>query len=122
LVAAALAVAALAGCSSSTETMQNKLERIGASDLQDIVAEIPAKARPAALAKPYFKVEEYQEFHGDTAIVFQAKATLLFFYLDPSLDLCQRRQYRYKTTSAMWDRYKVQLIHFPAKFSGTAGE
>ena len=70
------------------------------------------------LAKPYYKVDEYQEFHGDTAIVYQAKATLVFFYLDPSLDLCQMRKYRYKTTSGIWDRYEVKLIHFPKKYSG----
>lgn len=113
---------AWSGCGTSTEGMQKKLEKIGAGDLQDIVSEIPPQARPAKLAKPYFKVGEYKEFHGDTAIVFQAMATLYFFYLDPSLDLCQMRKYRYKRTSGMWDRYEVKLIHFPAKFSGFQGE
>jgi len=98
--------------------MQKKLERIGAEDLQDIVAEIPAQARQAKLARPFFKIDSYQEFHGDTAIVFQAMATIYFFYLDPSLNLCQMRKYRYKPTAGMWDRYEVKLIHFPSKFSG----
>lgn len=102
--------------------MQKKLERIGAEDLQDIVAEIPPQARPSKLARPYFKIESYQEFHGDTAIVFQAMATLYFFYLDPSLDLCQMRKYRYKRTAGMWDRYEVKLVHFPAKYSGIGGQ
>jgi hypothetical protein len=108
----------LTGCGSSTDTMQRKLEQIANEDLQDIAKEIPEKARSMALSKPYFKVDEYQEFHGDTAIVYQANATLVFFYLDPSLDLCQVRKYRYKTTSGIWDRYDVKLMHFPKKYSG----
>jgi hypothetical protein len=120
--AGACVLACLCACGSSTETMQKKLERIGAEDLQDIVAEIPPQARPSKLARPYFKIESYQEFHGDTAIVFQAMATLYFFYLDPSLDLCQMRKYRYKRTAGMWDRYEVKLVHFPAKYSGIGGQ
>ncbi len=112
----------LAGCGSSTDTMQRKLDVIASEDLQDIIKEIPDKARGVALAKPYYKVDAYQEFHGDTAVVFQAMATVVFFYLDPSLDLCQVRKYRYKTTSGIWDRYDVKLMHFPKKYSGVAGQ
>jgi hypothetical protein len=110
------------GCGSSTGTMQSRLEKIGQADLEDIIAEIPAQARPSKLAKPYFKIDSYQEFHGDTAIAFQAMATIYFFYLDPSLDLCQMRKYRYKRTAGMWDRYEVKLVHFPTKFSGIGVE
>lgn len=110
------------GCGSSTDTMRKKLEKIGAEDLQDIASEIPPQARQAKLARPFFKIDSYQEFHGDTAIVFQAMATVYFFYLDPSLDLCQMRKYRYKRTAGMWDRYEVKLVHFPSKFSGIQGE
>lgn len=112
----------LAGCGSSTDTMQRKLEVISSEDLQDIVKEIPDKARGAALAKPYYKVDAYKEFHGDTAVVFQAMATVVFFYLDPSLDLCQVRKYRYKTTSGIWDRYEVKLMHFPKNYSGVPAQ
>jgi hypothetical protein len=98
--------------------MQKKLEKIGESDLQDIIAEIPPQAKASKLARPYFKIDEYKEFHGDTAVVFQAMATVYFFYLDPSLDLCQMRKYRYKRTAGMWDRYEVKLVHFPSKYSG----
>jgi hypothetical protein len=112
------AMSFLSGCGSSTDTMQRKLDKIATEDLQDIMKDIPDKARSAVLAKPYYKVDEFLEFHGDTAIVFQAKATLVFFYLDPSLDLCQVRKYRYKTTSGIWDRYEVKLMHFPKNYSG----
>ncbi|MEO7778973.1 MAG: hypothetical protein ABIY63_15680 [Fibrobacteria bacterium] len=107
----------LSGCGSSTKTMQKKLEEIAMEDLQDIIKEVPSKAKSAMLRKPYFKIDDFQEFHGDTARVYQAKATLVFFYLDPSLDLCQVRKYRYKTSSGLWDRYDVKLIHFPKKYS-----
>lgn len=112
----------LSGCGSSTGTMRKKLDKIGMDDLKDILAEIPAQARQARLAQPYFKIESYREFHGDTSVVFQAMATLYFFYLDPSLGLCQMRKYRYKRTSAMWDRYEVKLVHIPEKFSGKEPE
>lgn len=122
LALAGIALMAWCGCGSSTETMQKKLEKIGAADLQDIVSEIPPQARQAKLARPFFKIDSYQEFHGDTAIAFQAMATMYFFYLDPSLDLCQMRKYRYKRTAGMWDRYEVKLVHFPSQFSGIQGE
>jgi hypothetical protein len=111
-------ISLLAGCGSSTDTMQRKLDKIAAEDMADIIKEVPETAKRVMLAKPYYKIDEYLEFHGDTARVFQAKATLVFFYLDPSLDLCQVRQYRYKTTSGIWDRYEVKLMHFPKKYSG----
>lgn len=121
-LSALAAILLIAGCGTSTETMQKKLERISAADLQDIIAEIPATAKSVALAKPYYKIDKYTEFHGDTAIVFQAMATVYFFYLDPSVGLCQLRQYRFKRTAEIWDRYEVRLIHIPEKFTGSAGQ
>ena len=121
-VAAILTAASLQGCGSSTNTMQKKLDAIAVEDMQDIIKEIPDKAKGSILSKPYYKVDEYQEFHGDTAIVYQAKAVLVYFYLDPSLDLCQVRKYRYKTSSGIWDRYEVKLTHFPKKYSGVPAQ
>jgi hypothetical protein len=108
------------GCSSSPETMKTRLDQIGKEDLQGIVAELPAKAKFSILAKPYFVVDQYQEFHGDTAIAYQANASLVFFYLDPSLDLCQVRKYRYKRSTGIWDRYDVRLKHIPEKYAGSS--
>ena len=118
LTSIALASLLLGGCLSSSETLQEKLEEIGKSDLQDILNDLPPKAKGAVLAKPYFKVDAFREFPRDSAIVFQAYAKLVFFYLDPDLDLCQVRKYRYKTSSRIWDRYEVKLVHVPAKYSG----
>jgi hypothetical protein len=119
LLLASLAVA-LAGCGASTKTMEKQLAEVAAEDMADIIKDIPAKAKGSLLARPHFKVDEFQEFHKDTAIVYQAKATVVFFYLDPSLDLCQVRKYRYKTSAGAWDRYEVKLMHFPKKYSGLA--
>jgi hypothetical protein len=110
----------LEGCTSSPETLRARLEEIGASDLKDILAELPPQAKATAmLPRPTYVVDEFQEFHGDTARVYQARASLVFFYLDPSLDLCQIRKYRFKTSSGIWDRYDVKLKHIPRKFIDT---
>ncbi len=111
------------GCTTSHETLQAKLNEIGNSDLRDILGELSPQARAGAmLANPRFVVDEYQEFHGDTAIVFQAYASLVFLYLDPSLNLCQVRKYRYRTASRTWDRYYVKLKHTPEKYVGTGNQ
>lgn len=120
LVSALGACLLAAGCTSSPETLREKLEEIGKSDLQDILNDLPPKAKGALLAKPHFVVDEFKEFRGDTAIVFQAYASLVFFYLDPDVGLCQVRKYRYKTSSRIWDRYEVKLKHIPRKYSGTS--
>jgi hypothetical protein len=119
-VSAALAGWLWMGCTSSPETMRVKLDQIAKEDLQGIIAELPPKAKLAMLAKPYYTIDEYKEFHGDTAIAFQAYAKLIFFYLDPTVDLCQIRKYRYKRSARVWDRYDVELKHVPEKYSGSS--
>lgn len=118
---AAIAVM-VAGCGTSPETMKRRLDEIAKSDLQDILMEVPETAKSAKLAKPYFVVDEYEEFRGDTARVFEARAVIVFFYLDPELNLCQVRKYRFKRTAGIWDRYDVRLRHFPKKYLGIAAE
>jgi len=109
------------GCASSPETLRAKLDKIGREDLQGILDELSPKAKNAVLTKPYFLVDEFKEFHGDTARVFQAYASLIFFYLDPSYDLCQVRKYRYRRAAREWDRYDVKLKHIPAKYGAPPG-
>jgi hypothetical protein len=111
----------LAGCGSPPGEIRKKLREIGQSDLEVILGELSEKARrEALLPQPFFVVDEYQEFHGDTAIVFQAYAALAFFYLDPGLDLCQIRKYRYRRSARLWERYEVVLRHFPPRYPGGA--
>ncbi len=109
----------LQACGSPPKEMQSKLQEIGRADLAFIISEFSEQTRhDAVLAKPYFLVDEYQEFKGDTARVFQAYASLVFFYLDPSLDLCQVRKYRYNRSARVWERFEVVLEHFPPKYAG----
>lgn len=110
----------LGGCGTSPETMKNRLDEIAKADLSDILKEVPETAKSVKLAKPHFVVDEYQEFHGDTSRVYQARAVLVFFYLDPGINLCQVRKYRFKRSMGTWDRYEVKLMHFPKKYLGTA--
>ena len=107
------------GCTASHKSLVGSLEEISRSDLQEIVTSLPPKAKGSILSKPYFVRHEYEEYHGDTSLVFQARATMVFFYLDPALDLCQIRKYRYRTSAGFWDRYEVKLVHIPKKFTGT---
>ena len=109
----------LQSCGSPPKEMEGKLQEIGKSDLEFIVSELSEKARhEAVLAKPFFVVDKYEEFKGDSARVFQAYAVLVFFYLDPSLDLCQVRKYRYNRSARVWERFEAVLEHFPPKYAG----
>ena len=109
----------LQACGSPPKEMERKLQEIGTSDLDFIVSELSERTRhEAALAKPSFVVDKYEEFKGDSARVFQAYAVLVFFYLDPSLDLCQVRKYRYNRSARVWERFEVTLEHFPPKYAG----
>lgn len=108
----------LVGCGTSPESMKKRLDEIAKADLEDILKEVPETAKGVKLSKPYYVVDEYQEFRGDTSIVFQARAVLVFFYLDPSINLCQVRKYRFKRSMGIWDRYEVKLMHFPKKYLG----
>jgi hypothetical protein len=108
----------LGACGSPPQEMQRKLQDIGRADMDVIVHDLSPTARQQALlSKPYFVVDEYQEFKGDTARMFQAYASLVFFYLEPSLDLCQVRKYRYNRSARLWERFDVVLEHIPPKYA-----
>jgi len=106
----------LTGCGSPPEEIRSKLWNIGKDDLSVIVGELPDQTRQVRLSIPYFVLDDYKEFHGDTARVFQAYASLAFFYLDPSIDLCQTRKYRYRRAARVWERYESLLRHFPPRY------
>ncbi len=109
----------LGACGSPPQEMKQKLQEIGRADMDVIVQGLSDTARREALLdKPYFLVDEYKEFKGDTARVYQAYAVLAFFYLDPSLDLCQIRKYRYNRSARVWERFDVVLEHLPPKYAG----
>ncbi len=106
----------LAGCKSSPDALRLRLDRIAQSDLDYILNELKEKKGEAVISEnPRFVIDEYQEFQGDTARVFQAYASVYFFYLK-SVGLCQNRKYRYRSTAKIWERYEVKLLHIPDKF------
>ncbi len=111
-----LLLSSLIGCMASSEEIHKALDLAAKEDLSIIVKDLPPASRAVLLAKPYYVVDEYQEFKGDTALVYQARAKLVFFYLDSSLDLCQIRKYRFKRSNRSWERYENELKHIPEKF------
>ncbi len=108
----------LLACGAPSDVIQKELQDIGKADLEVIVKSLPEMAqREALLPKPYFVVDTLAIYHGDSSLVFQAYAKLVFFYLDPSLDLCQVRKYRYRRSARVWERFDVVLRHIPSKYS-----
>ena len=100
--------------------LKNSLDEMGNKDLQDILQELKKTGKASAISsQPRFIIDEFKEFHGDTARVFQAYASLIFLYME-DLDLCQVRKYRYRTGARVWDRYSVELKHIPEKYSSLA--
>jgi hypothetical protein len=96
--------------------MKEALDEAAKEDLKIILADLPASAQGVKLFRPYYVVDEYEEFHGDTALVYQGRAKLVFFYLDSSIDLCQIRKYRFKRSNRSWERYENELKHIPQKY------
>lgn len=109
------------GCMASSSKIKESLEEAAKEDLKIIVADLPATASSAKLYKPYYIVDEFEEFTGDTALVYQARAKLVFFYLDASVDLCQIRKYRFKRSNHSWERYENELKHIPQKYLDSIG-
>jgi hypothetical protein len=107
---------------SSSSTIRQTLDEIAEADLKIILSEIQPQARGHLLAHPYYVIDDFEQFHGDTALVYQARARLYFFYLEPTLDLCQIRKYRFKRSAASWERYDVALKHTPQKFLDSSGQ
>ena len=105
-----------AGCGSPPEEIRSKLWDIGKDDLAVIIGELSDQTRQVRLPAPFFVLDDFKEFRGDTARVFQAYASLAFFYLDPSIDLCQTRKYRYRRAARVWERYESLLRHFPPRY------
>jgi hypothetical protein len=96
--------------------LKTSLEEMGKADLKDILQELKKSGKASALSNsPRYVIDDFIEFHGDTARVYQAYAALIFFYLD-DMDLCQVRKYRFKTSARVWDRYSVELKHIPEKY------
>jgi hypothetical protein len=104
----------LYGCGSPPEEIDRKLHDAAILDLEYIVEELsPSAKRQGMLAKPFYKIGEVVEYHGDSASVIQAYARIDFFYLSPELGLYQVRKYQYKRSARDWERIDVKLLHLP---------
>lgn len=115
------ALLAFVSCTSSPELIQNRLEEICESDLNDIVTELHQEGKgPLVAEKPRYLIDTLEIFQGDSALIYQAYAKVYFFYLK-NVKLCQVRQYRFLTTSRTWDRFEVKLIHIPPRFREKSG-
>ena len=98
-------------CSASPEVLRRKMEKLAASDLEDILAEHRERGLDSLLSgEPYFEIAEFKTFKGDTARVFRAYAKVNFYYLE-SLKFFQVRKYRYNAAVKLWDRYDIKLKH-----------
>lgn len=109
----------LMACMASTVELKQALDITAKEDLKIILGDLPASARGAVLPQPYYVIDEYEEFQGDTARVYQARAKLVFFYLNSSVNLCQVRKYRFKRSGQAWERYEVDLRYIPEKYIDT---
>jgi hypothetical protein len=101
--------------------LHETLRETAAEDMGIILADIPKTARGSLLAKPYYVIDDFEEFTGDTALAYQGRAVLVYFYLEPSVGFCQVRKYRFKRSSRSWERYQVDLMHTPRKFFDSTG-
>gem|GEM_PF-1828610 len=106
----------LVQCMSSSHDLRKYLSEAAEEDMKVILQDIPPGAKSAVLTKPYYIIDEFEEFKGDTALVYQARAQVVFFYLDASVGLCQIRKYRFKRRAHSWERYQVDLKHTPQRF------
>jgi hypothetical protein len=105
----------LFACSSSPESLRQKIKELAASDLNDIQAELRENGCDSALSSnPYFEIKEFKIFTGDTGRVYKAYTKVDFYYLK-SLKLYQTRKYRYRTDIGIWDRYDIKLKHLYTK-------
>lgn len=116
---AGMAALLLMACMANTVELKQALDVTAKEDLKIIIDDLPASARAAVLPQPHYVIDEFEEFQGDTARVFQARAVLVFFYLNPNINLCQVRKYRFNRSASAWERYEVELRHTPTKYIDT---
>ncbi len=111
----------LMGCSANKKSVEEKLDVIASSDLNDILEELKSTGKSEIIhPNAHFKIDTLIMFQGDTARVYQAYAVVYYFYLK-GISMCQVRKYRFHTETRFWDRYNLRLIFTPKKFSNELG-
>lgn len=101
----------IAGCSPDYSEAKEKLHPLLSSDLKFVVEEVKNKSQDSLLLKrPFYFIEDYREFHGDSSGKYLAYVEAHFYYLErPKLH--QVRKYRFAKNGRFWDRYEVVLQH-----------
>ncbi len=101
----------LTACSEPGYKRDKKLHSLLQEDLQFIVGEVQnASGKKYLIDSPYYAVEEYHIFKGDTARQIAAIAVVNFYYLD-SISIYEQRKYRYQANGRFWDRYYKKMKH-----------
>ncbi|MBL8026548.1 MAG: hypothetical protein JNL74_09060 [Fibrobacteres bacterium] len=93
-------------CTGTQKRIGDGFRTIAEIDMAVIVKEISDKSPSSLLARPYYRVVEYQEFPESR--VFTHKAVVEYYYMD-SILIKQVRKYRYQPSSRVWDRYDKQI-------------
>ena len=102
----------VAGCSESTDRIENKLTPYLQEDLKFMVAEnIRGNGnRDALMDEPYYRVKDFRLFEGAAARIYAAYAEVDFFiYKDVAMH--EKRKYRYDVHTRQWDRYSKEWKH-----------
>lgn len=102
----------VAGCSESTDRIENKLTPYLQEDLKFMVAENIRGSgnRDALMDEPYYRVKDFRLFEGAAARIYAAYAEVDFFiYKDVAMH--EKRKYRYDVHTRQWDRYSKEWKH-----------
>lgn len=104
-----LLTALLAGCGGGNrDRMNDRLVRVLDSDLAAMVSETTKGDTSAALAKPYYRVDEYKLTEDNYR--FGCRAEVTFFYFK-KIRMKQTRKYRYSRIRGEWERYAKDLTY-----------
>jgi hypothetical protein len=107
-----LLLVSLTACGKNPEVLAARLDSVLQDDLKYMVAEVKSKTGQKYLIdKPYYVVEKYKRYQGDTARVIAAYAVVKFYYFKEDMKLCQKRHYRYWSSKDYWDRERKELVH-----------
>lgn len=106
----------LLSCTVSKDSLNESLNNLAKTDLDDIVLEIRDSGADSIISEnPEYKIVDFKFFKGDSGRAYKAYACVHFFYLS-SLNLHQIRKYRFNSVANFWDRYDIKLKHsYPAK-------
>jgi hypothetical protein len=97
-------------CGKNPEVLAGKLDSVLQEDLKYIVAEVQkGSGKKHLIEKPYYVVEKYKVYEGDTARIIAAYAVAHFYYFKDDIGIYQKRHYRYWSDKNYWDRERKSM-------------